>query len=888
MNFKKCSAETGKKTLNHSELNSHKNITYFNNISSHSDTQGELEGTVYYVQNSIIPAGRYIYDDIQPDIISNRKTMIMFKPHIDSLSSTPIFITIYHNDEILFHEEMLPPDNLTKICTKVYAKIDADFSLPSHFDFILNDSEELQNSKDAVYFNKFIKEYNSIKVITYDGGHSPSFELFYNTSYTGKKVFFECTSTYGITILFNASKRNLEKGESIFLVNDKGTWYEVNDNNSTGKFLSEIQYMGNTWSVIVPYHVMYPGIKFKFSRGGKSGFIYNPVIKAPNELILNTIAIGMLTPHRKIFEFQENPEYHRQYFQQIPVSRLTVNTYDPIDLDEVMLPDGRLLTGHAPGNGGWHDGIMREQIAKSLIASGINNANYGINATGRDLSPAGKVSQFTAHTTIGMYENGLVVHGGSGGSGMVTLDDTIRNEFSHEVGHNFGLGHYPGGFDGSVDQIPTHRNSTWGWDCDKNFFLPNFRQEITHQPTYLEYDGVGEYALPFEGHSLGKDAMAGGDPMYEKYNVFTLHTPYSLYYIQKSLESKAVFNPDSKTGFSIWDRKKNKMVDYNHIIESFYFKYINIKNEIDVSAGDISKYLDEYDYIYISLYDGGWAKNIYFPISDSENNGKIIKINTSASYSVDLHMNGSSFTAIKNADLYFLSHNGSWLKMKYPDLEQYKDVDVSNGTSITSTELNNYFNISPYLFILCQDYSWTPDIHFPAANLNNNGNVIKIHVESVYDVRIHMNGTSFLAEKHINLHYISDGYTWFPDSMLYIERIPFEQGIKVITILGYYDPENQLPSYIYPALNAAFGMVYKSDEIKDNSCYLEVEYENGTKSIHTLINFRIADNEMNQFHVNVNRERFPRIARIIIRGVVAVEKSINPGSDNLTYTINGY
>lgn len=97
-----------------------------------------------------------------------------------------------------------------------------------------------------------------------------------------------------------------------------------------------------------------------------------------------------------------------------------------------------------------------------------------------------------------------------------------------------------------------------------------------------------------------------------------------------------------------------------------------------------------------------------------------------------------------------------------------------------------------------------------------------------------------------------------------------------------------MPSYIYPALNAAFGMVYKSDEIKDNSCYLEVEYENGTKSIHTLINFRIADNEMNQFHVNVNRERFPRIARIIIRGVVAVEKSINPGSDNLTYTINGY
>ncbi|EMJ9775442.1 hypothetical protein RGO69_002242 [Morganella morganii] len=330
------------------------------------------------------------------------------------------------------------------------------------------------------------------------------------------------------------------------------------------------------------------------------------------------------------------------------------------------------------------------------------------------------------------------------------------------------------------------------------------------------------------------------------------------------------------------------MVDYNHIIENFHFKYIKIKNEINVSADNISKHLDEYDYIYISLYNGRWVKNIYFPISDSENNGKIIKINTSASYRVYLHMNGSSFTAMKNVDLYFLSHNGSWLEMKYPDLEQYKDVDVSNDTSITSTEINDYFNMSPYLFIHCQDYRWTPDIHFPPANSNNKGNVIKIHVESGYDVRIHMNGISFLAEKHIDLHYISDGYTWFFDSMLYIESIPFEQGIKVITILGYYDPKNQLPSYIYPTLNAAFGMVYKSDEIKDNSCYLEVEYENGTKSIHILAHFRLTDNEMNQFHVNVSRERLPRIARIIIRGIVAAEKSINLGSDNLTYTINGY
>src|SRR5690606_13690607 len=123
------------------------------------------------------------------------------------------------------------------------------------------------------------------------------------------------------------------------------------------------------------------------------------------------------------------------------------------------------------------------------------------------------------------YENGLQVHGGSGGAGMATLDDTIRNEFSHEIGHNYGLGHYPGGFYGSVNAVPSQRNSTWGWDSHNNFFIPNFESATRNKPTYLENEGEGLFALPYKEHSLGHDAMAGGSPMYEKYNAFTLHTP---------------------------------------------------------------------------------------------------------------------------------------------------------------------------------------------------------------------------------------------------------------------------------------------------------------------------------------------------------------------------
>ncbi|MDF4405765.1 TagA domain-containing protein, partial [Vibrio parahaemolyticus] len=100
-------------------------------------------------------------------------------------------------------------------------------------------------------------------------------------------------------------------------------------------------------------------------------------------------------------------------------------------------------------------------------------------------------------------------------------------------------------------------------------------------------------------------------------------------------------------------------------------------------------------------------------------------------------------------------------------------------------------------------------------------------------------------------------------------------------------PRNELPSYIYPPLNSAYGMIYESDKVMDNNnCYLEVEYTDGLLSFHKLKNIRVRDDEMNQFHINVSRDLSPKLARIIVRGGVVAEKSINLGSDNLAYTIN--
>lgn len=73
---------------------------------------------------------------------------------------------------------------------------------------------------------------------------------------------------------------------------------------------------------------------------------------------------------------------------------------------------------------GWHSGTMRQRIGKELVSHGIDNANYGLNSTaglGENSHPY-VVAQLAAHNSRGNYANGIQVHGGSGGGGIVTLD----------------------------------------------------------------------------------------------------------------------------------------------------------------------------------------------------------------------------------------------------------------------------------------------------------------------------------------------------------------------------------------------------------------------------------------------------------------------------------
>ena len=218
------------------------------------------------------------------------------------------------------------------------------------------------------------------------------------------------------------------------------------------------------------------------------------------------------------------------------MSRLVVVQYESMHMTEIMLPSGKFYTDSSDDKGGWHSGDMRQHIGKILMSHGIDLANYGISSS-KGISESSHpftCALLAGHNTVGMYKNGRIVHGGSGGNGMITLDSSIGNELSHEVGHNYGLGHYVGGFKGSVHRPSDKINSSWGWDSQTNVFLPNFDSNDSGKDQCLD----GECQSPFMGkYRYGTDSMAGGSPKWGS-NRLTMYTPYVAKRIQSFLEIK--------------------------------------------------------------------------------------------------------------------------------------------------------------------------------------------------------------------------------------------------------------------------------------------------------------------------------------------------------------
>lgn len=234
----------------------------------------------------------------------------------------------------------------------------------------------------------------------------------------------------------------------------------------------------------------------------------------------------------------------------------------------------------------------------------------------------------------------------------MTLDNTLGNEFSHEVGHNYGLGHYVGGFKGSVHRSADQINSTWGWDADKNRFLPNFSPVPNGRDTCLD----DQCQSPFAGRSFGLDAMAGGAPL-SGFNRFTLYTPNSAAIIQQFLESKAVFDAQSPTGFRKWNPTTGEMEPFQHQIE--------VATQIEAAVSDsgekqLTKLFAEYDLVKISMQDGNWTKTIEIPAASTANRNRVVIIDQGATYDSFLTINGRQVKMSQGFRRSYTSDGRTW------------------------------------------------------------------------------------------------------------------------------------------------------------------------------------------------------------------------------------
>lgn len=754
----------------------------FNTTKPTNDLRGSFAAQVKFAQSQIIPA-RPTAEDPQPHLISRRKSLLLVRP-VNSENPSPVVVNaIDKGGQTLGELRLAPPAQLPKTAYFLAGAPDEkiEFQPPAGPVATINNGADLEKLCDprSPFLAERLRQHAIVEIHTADGRWVRDIYCPNAADFDGKMLRVRSNAGYGSTVHYSGRSAAISRDQTLQFKSVRGQWILDGELENQG-----LIYAADAWSGVLPAEWIAPGLSLRFRQGDASGELAELQIGAPSELLIHTIDLGMLVPPRGQFQFAKDVEAHREYFQTVPTSRMIISQYEPLFLREVMLPNGTFLAERDPSKGDWHNGTMRQRIGKELISLGIDNANYGIHSTpgeGEDSHPY-LVAQLAAHNSSGNYANGLVVHGGSGGGGIVTLDQTLGNEFSHEVGHNYGLGHYVGGFRGSVHRSADQINSTWGWDADKNRLLPNFSPIRGGQDTCLD----GQCQSPFHGRSFGLDAMAGGAPL-SSFNRFTLYTPHSAALIQRFLESKAVFAADSPTGFRKWNAATGSMEPYRHRID--------VADQITAPVSDLSEaklaaLLAKHDLVRVAMQDGNWTKHVQFPAASPANRGRIVIIDHQATYDSLLSIDG-------------------------------RQVKLARG---------------------------------------------------------------------LKTCYSSDGKRWNegPIENQRIERKPRAFGVPVTTFVGYYDPQGELTSYIYPALHGAYGFAYAEDRIRseEQDCYLLVETRDGA------LRFRLASDRMNgkvmnKFHVNVPESSQPHSVSVVCRGKVVDKRKVAGVAEKLVFTIHG-
>ena len=322
-----------------------------------------------------------------------------------------------------------------------------------------------------------------------------------------------------------------------------------------------VQFSNRAWTAALNWNEVRPGLAIRVvdPATNKAGDLSAQDIDfaAPGEIVLQNIRLGLLTnPPESTGHYMllEPERAGTDYFQTIPAARMIVSKYDDLKLDQVMVASGVIYNSVSATTGDVYSGDMRENTAKSTFGVGINLANWGVTSASMQSQQQPQLTQSViVHHARGKYANGESNHGLSGGNGMLTLIDSVGNEFSHEIGHHYGLGHYPGSVGNNMFWAAHHADSGWGYIAFRNKMRGNLNWGTTDL-------GDGQNGVPnFLGkYAYGWDAMSGGASA----SSISRYTHYTGYSAQQKIQpafDRYVWAKDSPTGYKKWNANLREM-----------------------------------------------------------------------------------------------------------------------------------------------------------------------------------------------------------------------------------------------------------------------------------------------------------------------------------------
>jgi len=318
-----------------------------------------------------------------------------------------------------------------------------------------------------------------------------------------------------------------------------------------------IEYSTRAWSTRLPWDMVRNGLSITFvvdkgTDGERAGTLAaaDLDIGEASQIVFQSIRLGMLADvgySQGHFTLLDPVLAATDYFQTLPVSRMVMASYADMKLDRVIVENGKIYDEVSDTNGDVYSGDMRGAVAKSQVSVGINQANFGVSSSDMTQSYPHVFKQITNHHARGRYQNGVINHGLSGGNGIGTLVDSRGNEASHEWGHAYGLGHFPGAnltADGRWQRH--HADSGWGFIAHRN----RMRDNLSHNSWSAEEMSHGSHfmgRIPYR-----RDAMSGGSGG-NQFSAYTHYTGFSARIIQNDLARFPIPDTAYPTGYKKWN-----------------------------------------------------------------------------------------------------------------------------------------------------------------------------------------------------------------------------------------------------------------------------------------------------------------------------------------------